>query len=65
MRTTFGLRTLAVGLLEAAEVRPVLGLRSGAEQTRKGKDGKKQFFHRFSSDRMTSIGISRPMIVEM
>ena len=40
---------LAVGLLEAAEVRPVLGLRSGAEQTRKGKDGKKQFFHRFSS----------------
>ena len=40
---------LAVGLLEAAEVRPVLSLRSGAEKTRKGKGGKKQFFHRFSS----------------
>ena len=25
------------------------GLRSAAAQTRKGKDGKKQFFHRFSS----------------
>ena len=32
---------LVVGLFETAEVRPVLGLRSSAEETRKGKGGKK------------------------